>query len=183
MKSLLPPPRLMYLLERLQFTKDIKGDVIEVGVYEGGALLHMAKLALAWEKKITGYDTFLGLPPPEAIDLHKEGSFKNQGKDRLSNEFKKQNLDVELVAGLYPQTGINNKVSFCHLDVDLYRSTLDSLKYLSRVMNPGGLVVVDDYKSYTCPGVLLAVSEVLDDEALGFSVQHEGKWQVTLIKN
>ena len=40
----------------------------------------------------------------------------------------------------------------CHIDVDLYRPTLDSLEYFFPRMAAGGVIINDDYASPLFPG-------------------------------
>ncbi|HEX3704868.1 MAG TPA: TylF/MycF/NovP-related O-methyltransferase, partial [Vicinamibacterales bacterium] len=48
-----------------------------------------------------------------------------------------------------------------HIDVDLYEPTRDSIAFLYERMNPGGIVVCDDYGFMTCPGATKAIDEFL----------------------
>jgi hypothetical protein len=54
--------------------------------------------------------------------------------------------------------------AFVHIDVDLYQPTLDSLKFFYSRMNPGGIILCDDYGFTTCPGATKAVNELLADK-------------------
>src|SRR5438876_647734 len=46
----------------------------------------------------------------------------------------------------------NAKISFAHIDVDIYQSILDSLNFIYPRMISGGFIVFDDYGFPTCPG-------------------------------
>ncbi len=48
-----------------------------------------------------------------------------------------------------------------HLDVDLYAPTRFALDFFDRRLVTGGIVVVDDFRVVSCPGVEQAVEEFL----------------------
>ena len=180
MTTLLSKDKLKYLIQMLRFTRHIPGSIIEVGVYQGGTLLRIATESESWGKTVIGYDTFKGLPAPESIDVLNKGEFSSD-PDKILAEFKQHELPVTLVGGLFPDSAIDMSLSFCHLDVDLYRSTLDSLRYISKMLSPGGLVVVDDYDFSKCPGVKPAVEEILASDP-SLTKLDERQWQITLVK-
>ena len=45
-----------------------------------------------------------------------------------------------------------DKWSYVHIDVDLYRPTLDSLEYFFPRLAAGGVIINDDYASPLFPG-------------------------------
>jgi O-methyltransferase len=50
-------------------------------------------------------------------------------------------------------------IAFAHIDVDIYRSVIDSIKFIWPRLSPGGFVVFYDYGFPSCPGALRAVDE------------------------
>jgi hypothetical protein len=69
-----------------------------------------------------------------------------------------------------------------HLDVDLYQPTLDSLRYFGPRLAAGGVLIVDDFGSPTCPGIAEAVREYLG-EAPGFQQWRMQAEQAVLIRS
>ena len=64
-----------------------------------------------------------------------------------------------------PELGlVHGKGNHVHVDVDLYEPTLASLAFFYPRMNPGGVMVCDDYGFTTCPGATKAVDEFLHDK-------------------
>ena len=58
--------------------------------------------------------------------------------------------NVYFYQGIFPETAnsIENKnFSFVHLDVDLYKSTLDALEFFYSRVNRGGVILSHDYGS------------------------------------
>ncbi|MEI7453040.1 MAG: TylF/MycF/NovP-related O-methyltransferase [Actinomycetes bacterium] len=161
--SLVPPDRL-YILETLMYNSNkIDGDFIECGVYKGGT----AKLALrimSPGKKIYLFDTFCGMPPVnKALDSHKEGDFSD-----LSLSIVESYLSDERAIfnqGLIPDTfqGLESlRISFAHIDVDIYKSVKDSFRFIYPRLVKGGIAVCDDYGSNGCRGARAALDECCD---------------------
>lgn len=126
----------------------ITGDIAEVGVYNGGSakLICEAKGA----KKLFLFDTFEGLPDIDQIDKSdwKKGQFvSNLG--RVKNYLAEYD-NVYIYKGLFPYTAKpieKHKFSFVHLDVDIYKSTLDCLRFFYPRVSKGGIIILHDYYS------------------------------------
>jgi hypothetical protein len=65
--------------------------------------------------------------------------------------------DARSVVRAWPE----RRYGLVHLDVDLYQPTLDCLEYFGPRVVEGGVIVMDDFGSPTCPGVPRAVHEYL----------------------
>ena len=130
-----------------------EGDMAEVGVYQGGS----AKLICEAKKEKTLYlfDTFTGLPKLSDDDTHfgKKHWYENQFSNTSVDSIKKL-LDgyenVQIIKGEFPESGkeiTDKKFCFVHLDVDLYKSTIDSLRFFFPKMILGGIILMHDYHS------------------------------------
>ncbi|MCM1154902.1 MAG: hypothetical protein NC392_06010 [Roseburia sp.] len=66
--------------------------------------------------------------------------------------------------GYFPETAVNveDKFIFVSLDVDLYKPTLEGLRYFWSRMAENGIIVIDDYFSYE--GVKKAVYDFMKEE-------------------
>ena len=144
--------------------RELDGDMAEVGVYQGGS----AKLVceVKGDRKLFLLDTFIGLPELSDADTHfgKKHWKKNQFND-TSLEAVKDYLssyeNVQIIKGEFPKTAdsINDsKFSFVHLDVDLYKSTIECLKFFYPRLVQGGIILVHDYHS---DGIQKAFKEFL----------------------
>ena len=144
--------------------RELDGDMVEVGVYQGGS----AKLIceVKGDRKLFLFDTFVGLPELSDTDTHfgKKHWKKNQFND-TSLEAVKDYLslyeNVDIIKGEFPKTADNirnSKFSFVHLDVDLYRSTIECLKFFYPRLVNGGIILVHDYHS---DGIQKAFKEFL----------------------
>jgi hypothetical protein len=135
----------LYLI--VKYTNNIVGDIAEVGVYKGASakIICMAKKL----KKLYLFDTFKGLPKISKYD-EKEKYFEAQYISDYKEVKKYLSIykNVYIYKGIFPQTAKaikNNTFSFVHLDVDIYKSTLDSLKFFYSKMNKGGIIMSHNY--------------------------------------
>lgn len=128
-------------------TTKTKGDIAEVGVYRGGTAKIICKAKRS--KKLHLFDTFEGLPD---ATLNDDKEFVSKEKFYVSIEdvknFLKKEKGVYFYKGLFPSTAKpieNLHFSFVHLDVDLYKSTLDCLEFFYPRMCKGGIIMSHDY--------------------------------------
>ena len=95
------------------------GLFLEFGVWKGDSLKHLSKIRP--DKRFYGFDTFKGLPE-DWSDFYPKGHMMLDNPPYISG-------DVILIVGLFQDTlegfleEYGDKVSFLHLDADLYSST------------------------------------------------------------
>lgn len=140
-----------------------KGNILEVGAYKGGGALHLSNACPG--RKIIVCDSFSGF---EALNAKLDGTFedhmfKDTQRERVEALFKSRGRPYELIAGFFPAACKGHQlapVSFVHLDVDIYKATLESLLYLERehILMEKTLMVLDDYDR-NAQGVNQAVAE------------------------
>lgn len=75
---------------------------------------------------------------------------------------------VEFHPGFFPETAATpvlraTRFQFVHLDLDLYRSTLDALEFFYPRLLPGAMLVSHDYGDASVPGVKQAFDDFLHD--------------------
>jgi hypothetical protein len=145
----------------------VDGSFYECGVFAGGIaqlLAHIIGLAGS-AHELHLFNSFEGLPQHDpTIDYHKLGEFK---MDEQPVRARLQGYhDVFIHKGWIPSSfegRESDRIAFVHLDLDLYRSTLDALDFVLPRMIPGGIIVLDDFGSSNCRGVDRAVTEALHD--------------------
>jgi hypothetical protein len=148
-------------------TAKIKGDIAEVGVYKGGSARILAECK--GDRAVHLFDTFAGMPAVRAsIDKHRQGDFADTSLESVQaylasfkNIYFHKGYFPETTKGLEQQT---KKFSFVNLDVDIYESTLNGLKYFYPKMTRGGVILSHDYRSISCPGVKQAYDEFFADK-------------------
>ena len=139
----------------------IEGDVIETGVWRGGACIFMRSVLKKYgitDKKVWVADSFEGLPKPNPELYPQDKNDKLYTVDKLritlddvKNNFKKYDLlddKVVFLKGWFKDTipkAQINKLSVLRLDGDMYESTIDVLFYLYPKLSVGGYCIVDDW--------------------------------------
>jgi O-methyltransferase len=158
-------------LERI-VANDVPGDLIETGVWRGGAVIFMRGFLAAHgiaDRIVWAADSFAGLPPPSLPqDAGYDGSLKAAPGLAISLEavkglFERYGLlddQVRFLKGWFKDTlpgAPIERLALLRLDGDLYESTMDALIALYGKVSAGGFVIVDDY--YSCPPCRAAVED------------------------
>ena len=126
---------------------DTSGVVCELGVWKGESLRLLAR-ELAPERHLHGFDSFEGLPEAWA------------GPDSAASIFdvKGRLPDVPTNVSLHPgwfedslprwKKEHDDPIALLHIDCDLYSSTRTGLDELHERLQPGSLVLFDEYFNY-----------------------------------
>ena len=131
----------------------IEGDLAEVGVFQGGSAKLICEVKK--EKELYLFDTFTGLPDLSDDDTHfgekhwYENQFSNTSIESIKELLNKYE-NVHIIKGKFPESGkeiVDKRFCFVHLDVDLYKSTIDSLRFFFPKMVQGGIILIHDYHS------------------------------------
>ena len=146
--------------------KNVPGDLIETGVWRGGACILMRAILKAYgitDRSIYVADSFQGLPKPtHAVDKQDSGNdfYKDQqlavSLEQVQANFRAYGLlddQVRFVKGWFRDTlPLLTVPSFAviRLDGDLYESTMDGLVNLYPKLSVGGFLIVDDYHIPAC---------------------------------
>ncbi len=155
----------------------IPGDIVECGVWKGGACL-LASLILnsvepSGQRRIWLYDTFEGMTEPGREDrIAASGQLLSErspegwwaaGLGIVRQTLKNSPLQDErfsFVSGKVEETleqTVPESISVLRLDTDWYESTLKELEILYPRLSSGGVLIVDDYGHFT--GARKAVDE------------------------
>ncbi len=173
---------LAVVLEQLRRSLDMKGDVVELGCYLGTSALFIRRIldASGSLKVFHVYDSFEGLPEKHAQDQSVAGDQFVAGelratKKQLVDQFKKAHLTVPIVhKGWFESLtdqDIPETIAFAFLDGDYYSSIRASLQLIESHMAPGGIIVVDDYRSEALPGAARALDEWARPRGLDIHVE------------
>lgn len=154
------------LAQLARMTSVINGDTAEFGVAKGASsrlIVEVTQMANT-RKKHWMFDSFEGLPAPKPKDTSSEAPiFWTEGMlahPQHEAENMLEGFNVEIVKGFLPDSLLQapfGNLSFAHIDLDLEQGTEEVLNYCWERLTPGGLIVVDDYGSVSCPGVTEAV--------------------------
>jgi hypothetical protein len=179
------------LLSAAQSVRNVQGDTAECGVYRGASSFLILASQEGTGKIHHIFDSFSGLSEPEKFDSIVNDEMVDQWKKNdlaAPSDIVRRNLAayeaVQFYAGWIPERFReveHRRFSFVHIDVDLYRPTLDSLAFFYPRMNSGGLIICDDYGFSTCPGAKTAFDEFLADKPE--RVIHATTGQAILVKH
>lgn len=147
----------------------IEGDLIETGVWRGGATIFMRGILKAYDdnRKVFVADSFEGLPLPDPRysadigDRHHQMTYLAVGLEEVKSNFEKYGLlddNVVFLKGWFENTlpGPVQKLSILRLDGDMYSSTIHALEALYDKLSIGGFAIIDDYG---LPGCMAAVND------------------------
>jgi O-methyltransferase len=174
--------------------RKIEGDVIETGVWKGGAVIFMKGVLdlLNANKKVFVADSFSGLPKPngdkypkDSNDIHHTFSELSISEDEVKKNFIKYNLlddKVIFLKGWFKDTlsKIEENQKFCliRLDGDMYESTMDSITNLYPKLNPGGYIIVDDFCLQPCVDAVMDYRKLNNITAPINKVDHTGVYWI-----
>jgi hypothetical protein len=184
------PPDMENIFQALSATRDMDGDYVEIGVYQGSsaraALNYMRRAGI--RRRSWFFDTFEGFYYDEARnsedqiwkDSHNETSEEGvrgllSGYDDFT-VMKMNCITDEMPAEI-------KRIAVANLDVDMYEAVKAGLYRLSDLIVPDGIIIQEDY-GHT-PGLLgaqKAVHEFLDEYPGVFTPLYMTSGQMMLIK-
>jgi hypothetical protein len=145
---------------------EIPGDLIETGVWRGGAVIFMRGVLKSYgvdNRSVWVADSFEGLPPPNPERYPKDAGMNLEGYaelkvslEQVQENFRRYGLlddQVKFLKGWFRETlpvAPIEQISVMRLDGDLYESTLDALTHLYPRLSGGGYVIIDDYQVEAC---------------------------------
>jgi len=156
-----------YLQAHVLKTLHLRGAIAEAGVGEGESAEAICEVK--GDKTLILFDTFTGLPETMFTPIDTEDDFNKlyiqpnlysasleEVKERLQTY-----MNVEYYKGILPKTfkGLKRKkYCFIHIDLDLYKSTLEALRYFLPRRVRGGIIMIHNYQDFR--GLRLAVKEM-----------------------
>ena len=166
--SMLPLTRFDHLQSCIEdvLARDIAGDLIETGVWRGGATIFMRAALKAYgvtDRAVWVADSFEGLPEPDAEKFPLEAK-AHQGPvmtktykhlaaslEEVQRNFRAYGMldgQVRFLKGWFKDTLPNAPIealAILRLDGDFYESTRDGLVNLYDKLSIGGYAIIDDY--------------------------------------
>jgi hypothetical protein len=167
--------------------RGIPGDLVEAGVWRGGAAIFMRAILAARReagRRVWVMDSFKGLPKPDpesfpadAGDRHWELTpYLGIPLDVVRANFERYDLldeQVEFLPGWFKDTlpvAPIREIAVLRIDADMYESTFEVLTFLYPRLAVGGFVIIDDY------GVLPNCKAAVDDYRLAHTIDSEIKY-------
>ncbi len=154
---------LLWAIAQQSLSLDSSAEIWECGVYKGVTACLLASIIKPSGAKLRLFDTFEGMPPTDpTIDAHKAGDFSDTSLEEVSRQVTQIYPVVDFRKGFIPDTFVGLeycRISFAHIDVDIYSSVRDSLEFIFPRLIIGGAIIFDDYAWGSCKGARKAVDE------------------------
>lgn len=141
--------------------RGVPGDLIETGVWRGGATIFMRGVLKAHgvtDRVVWAADSFEGLPAPDAAKYPADADYNFHAFRELAVSLEQVKLNfqrygllddqVRFLKGWFRDTlpgAPIRSLAVLRLDGDLYESTIDALTHLYPKLERGGYAIVDDY--------------------------------------
>ena len=184
--------RFIALYEIFKQIVEVKGSIVECGVFRGFGTMTWAKLSAILEpvnltRRIYGFDSFSGFPEVSEIDnvgvasSVRAGDLYADSKDEIlrlaeiddSTRFLGHVPKVNLIKGdatkTIPTFVADNPhilISLLYLDFDLYEPTMSALEHFVPRMPKGAIIAFDELDNPLWPGETAAMLEYFKDNKL-----------------
>lgn len=172
------PEQLAFLIHCINETREVPGDIIEIGCATGHTTCflnrHLQTAGIA--KDYYCIDTFGGFTAEDvSYEVAERGKKRSDLTGFRANRLKWFEYTLKengCQRTFCVQTDVQKyqfcrQVSFCLLDVDLYRPTRYALQNVWNVLSPGGIIVVDDCKpGNRYDGALQAYTEFTESQKM-----------------
>jgi len=164
---------------------DVPGDLIETGVWRGGAVIFMRAALRVFAdstRNVWVADSFQGPPPPNLAEFPQDAGdslhtvpYPAVSLEEVRANFERYGLldeQVRFLPGWFRDTlptAPMAQLSLLCLDADMYESTTDALTLLYPKLSPGGFVIIDDYNLEVCR---LAVDDYRQAQGIDDPIQN-----------
>lgn len=173
------------ILESLRYLKTRKGDVAEVGAYEGGNAICVLQSPI-WEsaRKYYMFDSFEGFPDlsPEDPGSFSAGDYATSKNVQEVIGKLAAHKEASVIKGFVPETfsrlPADVQLSMVFYDCDLYQPALDTYNFCWDRLVPGGLILVHDY--FAPPGGFEGVKKATDEFCAAKQVSPLCFWHNTM---
>lgn len=153
----------------ITYEKNILGAVAEAGVFQG-EFASMINSNFP-DRILYLFDTFEGFDQRDVMFEEKnsysdaKAGYLNITSETLVLDKMKYPENCVIRKGYFPETATDIHEKFCYvnLDMDLYKPTLEGLRFFYPLMTNGGIITIHDYFSQGYEGVNAAVREFLDE--------------------
>jgi O-methyltransferase len=153
--------------QSLKLVRGVAGDTAECGTWRGGSSWLICKGLSGLGKTHHAFDSFEGVSQPGPRD----GAHFRKGDLAESEAALRARLaefpDVRTYKGWIPSRFpdvADRRFCFVHVDVDLHQPTRDSIEFFYPRLTRGGVLLMDDYGFFICPGAREAADDFFKDK-------------------
>jgi O-methyltransferase len=170
--------------------REVRGDLIEAGVWRGGTAIFMRGLLAAFganDRRVWVADSFAGLPKPRPDAYPSDAGLDYTiypqlavGMQQVKANFARYQLlddQVCFLPGWFSETlaaAPIEAIAVMRLDGDLYESTMDALVALYPKLSVGGYCIIDDFGAL--PACRRAVEEYRRTHGITEEILTVGDW-------
>jgi hypothetical protein len=176
----------------------LPGAIVECGVWRGGSMMAaaLALLEAGDPRELYLFDTFAGMTEPTERDFDlRGGAAEGLYRETLADDHSEwcyasiEDVTANLLSTGYPSekchfvkgdvletipAGAPDPIAILRLDTDWYESTHHELTHLFPRLQPGGILIVDDYGHWN--GCRQAVDEYFGDAPpFMFQIDYTGR--------
>ena len=164
--------RILKILDHYEIYKkifNVKGDVVECGVFKGASLIRLLTFRDLYEnskkRKVYGFDAFGKFPRPKNKKILTKKTDTKFAKNhdtkigigisvqKLKHYINKKKItnyqlikgDVNKTVPEFIKKNKKIKIALLHLDLDIYEPTFNVLNYLYKYVVKNGIILLDDY--------------------------------------
>jgi len=156
--TLNPKSRLFTIYELSKLYLVDNSSFIEVGTWKGGVCGLVSFSNPSKNIDIFACDSFTGVKNSGKNDtFFKNEEYSDATAEDLIELSKVTPHEIQIIEGVFPDsiksTILTKKISMAHIDVDTYISAKQSFEYISELLIPGGVIILDDYGGWFTDGV------------------------------
>jgi len=184
------------LCQAIESTKNIEGDIVEIGVYRGSSssviLKYLERANI--QKPVWLFDTFEGFfyqEAQESIDKIWKSTHETEGYDIISKRLRdrapgRHNLTIDKLNIISNDLPLEiKKIAMCNIDVDMFEAVESALNKVAPLMAIGGIMICEDAgHTPALIGARLALDNFLiSEQGTKFTSVHTESGQAFLIKH
>lgn len=151
--------------------RGVPGDLIEAGIWRGGAIMMMRALLYAYDipgRRIFASDSFAGIPKNKRTLGDPVDNWRDRwvaGPEEVRNNMARFGLlddRIQFVAGFFADSLpalAGERFALMRLDSDSYDSVEESLVYLYPLLSSGGIIIIDDWHLVACKTAVMNYRE------------------------
>ena len=143
-------------------TTNVSGDIVECGVFKGSSLIRFLTfrdLLRQQKKKVVGFDPFGKFPIQKIKEDNKFGISHNKSsglgvnKNILNKYLRRKKFknfrlikgDIKKTLPVFLKKEKKMKISFLHLDMDVFEPTKFALDFFYNKISKYGIILIDEY--------------------------------------
>ena len=173
--------RQIKILEIIEKTRKVKGDIIEFGIWNGNNLITIKKILDYFKinKKVFGYDNFKGFPNPAKLKKQKKGKYIGNPNTikKIISFFKLKNIEIfnDDIMNLIKYKKKFKKISFIYIDCNIFAPVKNILDELGKKVAKGGVIAFDEAQHKTDKGEKKAMINFYKKNKKNFTLKYLNK--------